>query len=223
MCGNLLGLLMDMDRLTQWTIQQHSDLIYQGKKIHPNHMERDASPPKSLLLSHLSAEYFPKSLRDHQMWDGCWCCFWSAVVSDLGPLPLQPSLFLIVGSWTLTWTEVKEACSPLDVILGSSVSSWMSRWCSWSDLRRSANPGEVRHSSESESLDMNLLRLFYVQVQICAEFRQESIPECISHQQEADMVDEKTHNHKYHPQKCCCYCVMECSSSNFTFLADLSR
>ncbi len=50
----------------------------------------------------------------------------------LGTLPCRPflpSLFLMVESWTLTLTEASEACSSLDVVVGSFVTSWMSRSC----------------------------------------------------------------------------------------------
>ncbi len=50
----------------------------------------------------------------------------------LGTLPCRPflpSLFLMVESWTLTLTEASEACSSLDVVVGSFVTSWMSRCC----------------------------------------------------------------------------------------------
>ncbi len=50
----------------------------------------------------------------------------------LGTLPCRPflpSLFLMVESWTLTLTEASEACSSLDVVVGSFVTSWMSRRC----------------------------------------------------------------------------------------------
>ena len=45
-------------------------------------------------------------------------------------MPFLPSVFLMVESWTLTLTEASEACSSLDVALGSFVTSWMSRCCS---------------------------------------------------------------------------------------------
>ena len=50
----------------------------------------------------------------------------------LGTLPCRPflpSLFLMVESWTLTLTEASEACSSLDVVVGSFVTSWMSHRC----------------------------------------------------------------------------------------------
>ncbi len=50
----------------------------------------------------------------------------------LGTLPWMPflsSLFLIVESWTLTLIEASEACSSLDVVVGSLMTSWMSRHC----------------------------------------------------------------------------------------------
>ncbi len=68
-----------------------------------------------------------------QMWDAPLCSFWSAVGSFcLGTLPWMPflpSLFLIVESWTLTLIEASEACSYLDVVLGSFMTSWMSHHC----------------------------------------------------------------------------------------------
>ncbi len=50
----------------------------------------------------------------------------------LGTLPWMPflsSLFLIVESWTLTLLEASKACSSLDVVLGSFMTSWMSHHC----------------------------------------------------------------------------------------------
>lgn len=50
----------------------------------------------------------------------------------LRTLPWTPfllSLFLIIESWTLTLTEASGACCPLDVVLGSFVTSSMSRHC----------------------------------------------------------------------------------------------
>ncbi len=44
-------------------------------------------------------------------------------------MPFLPSLFLIVESWTLTLIEASEACSSLDVVLVSFMTSWMSRHC----------------------------------------------------------------------------------------------
>ncbi len=91
---------------------------------------------KVQLLSHQSTEYLPKSFGDNQdifwqMWDEPLCSFWSAGFC-LGTLPWMPfltSLFLIVESWTLTLIEASEACSSLDVVLGSFMTSWMSRRC----------------------------------------------------------------------------------------------
>ncbi len=51
----------------------------------------------------------------------------------LGTLPWMlflPSLFLIVESLTLTLIEASEACSSLEVVLGSFMTSWISRCCS---------------------------------------------------------------------------------------------
>ncbi len=50
----------------------------------------------------------------------------------LGTLPWMsflPSLFLTIESWTLTLIEASEACSSLDVVLGSFTTSWMSHCC----------------------------------------------------------------------------------------------
>ena len=59
------------------------------------------------------------------------CSFWSAVVFALELCHGCHfcSLFLMVESGTLTLTEASEACSSLDVVLGSFVTSWMSRRC----------------------------------------------------------------------------------------------
>ncbi len=91
---------------------------------------------KVKLLSCQSTEYFPKSLGDHQdvfwqNWDEL-LFFLLSSGFGLGTLPCRPflpSLFLMVESWTLTLTEASEACSSLDVVVGSFVTSWMSRRC----------------------------------------------------------------------------------------------
>ncbi len=44
-------------------------------------------------------------------------------------IPFLPSLFLIVESRTRTLIETSEGCSSLDVVLGSFMTSWMSRRC----------------------------------------------------------------------------------------------
>ncbi len=62
-----------------------------------------------------------------QMWDEPLCSFWPAVAFALEPF--LPCLFLIVESWTLTLIEASEACSYLYVVLGSFMTSWMSRRC----------------------------------------------------------------------------------------------
>ncbi len=67
-----------------------------------------------------------------QMWDEALCYFWSAVafVLELSHgCCFCPVSFLIVESWTLTLIEASEACSSLDVILGSFMTSWMSYRC----------------------------------------------------------------------------------------------
>ncbi len=96
---------------------------------------------KVQLLSQQSTEYLPKSLGDNQdifwqMWDEPLFFFWFFLVIFsgfcLGTLPWMqflPSLFLIVESWTLTLIEASEACSSLDVVLGSFMTSWMSCRC----------------------------------------------------------------------------------------------
>ncbi len=56
-------------------------------------------------------------------------------------MPFLPSLFLIVESWTLCG-----ACSSLDVVLGSYMTSWMSRCCAL--FGRPATPGKVQHCSK---------------------------------------------------------------------------
>ncbi len=92
---------------------------------------------KVKLLSHQSTEYLPKSLGDNQdifwqMWDEPLCSFLVSNGFCLGTLPWMPflpSFFLIVESWTLTLIEASEACSSLDVVLGSFMTSWMSRRC----------------------------------------------------------------------------------------------
>ncbi len=90
---------------------------------------------KVKMLSRQSTEYFPKSLGDHQdvfwkNWDEPLCSFCSVAVFVLEPCrPYLPSHFLMVELWTLTLTEVSEACSALDVVVGSFVTSWMSHRC----------------------------------------------------------------------------------------------
>ncbi len=85
------------------------------------------------LLSHQSTEYLAKSLGDYQdifwqVWDETLCSFSISSGFCLGTLPWMPflpSLFLIVESWTLTLIEASEACSSLDVVLGSFMTSWI--------------------------------------------------------------------------------------------------
>ncbi len=97
---------------------------------------------KVQLLSHQSTEHLPKSLGDNQdiiwqMWDEPLCSFWSAVAFALELIPWMlflSSLFLIVESWTLTLSEASEACSSLDVVLGSFMTSWMSHRCALGDI-----------------------------------------------------------------------------------------
>ncbi len=63
----------------------------------------------------------------------------------LGTLPwiaFLYSLFLIVESWTLTLIEASEACSSLDVVLCSFMTSWMSRHCA---LGGQTTPRKVHH------------------------------------------------------------------------------
>ncbi len=92
---------------------------------------------KVKLLSHQSTEYLAKSLGDSQdiFLENVRRAFVFFLVSSgfcRGTLPWMmflPSLFLIVESWTLTLIEASEACSSLDVVLGSFMMSWMSRCC----------------------------------------------------------------------------------------------
>ncbi len=80
------------------------------------------------------------------MWDKPLCSFWPAVAFAL-ELFLS-CLFLIVESWTLTLIKASEACSSLDVVLGSFMTSWMSRRCTRSNFGRPATPGKIHHCSE---------------------------------------------------------------------------
>ncbi len=95
------------------------------------------TPSNVQLLSHQSTEYLPKSLGDNQdiylanvrrsfvfflVSNGF--CQWQWML-------FLPSVFLIVESWTLTLIEASEACSSLDVVLGSFMTSWMSRRCAF--------------------------------------------------------------------------------------------
>ncbi len=92
---------------------------------------------KVQLLSHQTTEYLPKSLGDNQdiFLAKLRRAFVFFLVSNgfcLGTLQWMqflPSLFLIVESWTLTLIEASEACISLDVVLGSFMTSWMSRHC----------------------------------------------------------------------------------------------
>ncbi len=66
-----------------------------------------------------------------------------------------PSLFLIVESWTLTLIKASEAISSLDVLLGSFMTSWMSRHCTLGVIlsvilfySRPAIPGKVHDCSK---------------------------------------------------------------------------
>ena len=86
---------------------------------------------KVQLLSRQSTEYFPKSLADHQdvFLPKVRRAFMLFLVSSgfrLGTLPWMPflpSLFLMVEPLTLTLAEASEACSSLDVVVGSFVTS----------------------------------------------------------------------------------------------------
>ncbi len=62
-------------------------------------------------------------------------------------MPFLPSLFLIVESWTLTLNEASEACSSLDVVLGSFMTSWMSCHCALGVILvgQPLTPGKVHH------------------------------------------------------------------------------
>ncbi len=50
-------------------------------------------------------------------------------LGTLSWMPFLPSLFLIVESQTLTLIEASEVCSSLNVVLGSFMTSWISRHC----------------------------------------------------------------------------------------------
>ncbi len=91
---------------------------------------------KVQLLSHQSLAYLPKSLGIIKIFlENVRQAFVYFLVSSafcLGTLPLKPflpSLFLIVESWTLTLIEANDAWSSLDDVLGSFMTSWMSRCC----------------------------------------------------------------------------------------------
>ncbi len=92
---------------------------------------------KVQLLSHQSTEYLSKNLEDTQIYflanvRRAFVLFLVRNGFCLGTLawmPFLPSLFLIVESWTLTLIEASEACSSLDVVLGSCMTSWMSHHC----------------------------------------------------------------------------------------------
>ncbi len=97
---------------------------------------------KVQLLFHQSTEYLPKSLGDNQdifwqMWDEPLSSFWSAMAFALElshgccfcPVSFLLFQIQIVESWTLTSIEASEACSSLDVVLGSFMTSWMSCHC----------------------------------------------------------------------------------------------
>lgn len=76
---------------------------------------------------------FPKVLGIVKMFFGkyeAFVFFWSAVSNWTLPwMPFLPIIFPIVKSWTLTLTETSEASSYLDMVLGSFVTSSLSRWC----------------------------------------------------------------------------------------------
>ncbi len=87
---------------------------------------------KVQLLSHQSTEYLPKWLGDNQdiiLANMRWAFLVSSgfCLGTLSWMPFLPSLFLIVESWTLTLIEASEACSSLDFVPGSFMTSWMSR------------------------------------------------------------------------------------------------
>ncbi len=56
------------------------------------------------------------------------CVLFGQWILTLQWMPILPSLFLIVESWTLTLIEASEDSS-LDVVLGSFITSWMSCPC----------------------------------------------------------------------------------------------
>ncbi len=90
---------------------------------------------KVKLLSHQSTKYLPTKLRFFILVNVRWVFVYFLVSSGfyLRTLPWMlflHSLFLIVESWTLTLIKASEASSSLDVVLGSFMTSWMSRHCS---------------------------------------------------------------------------------------------
>ncbi len=81
-------------------------------------------------LSHQSTEYLPESLGDNQhifwqMWDEPLCTFWSAVTYALDGVFAQSLSYRWIINTEFNWGK----CSSLDVVLGSFMSSWMSRHC----------------------------------------------------------------------------------------------
>ncbi len=91
------------------------------------------TPSKKFNLCRISPQNIcPKFLGIIKIFLGKFVFFLVSSGFCLGTLPWMPflpSLFLIVESWTLTLTEASEACSSLDVVLGSFMSSWMSCHC----------------------------------------------------------------------------------------------
>ncbi len=85
-------------------------------------------------------------------------------------MPFLPSLCLLVESWALTLIEASDACSSLDVVLGSFMTSDESSLRSWSNFGRPATPGKVHHcykfspfvdnGSDRGSLQSQSLRLY---------------------------------------------------------------
>ncbi len=97
----------------------------------------------SIYHSKSSRSWSSKTAPDHHTTTTIFYCWYDVLflkccVGTLPCMPFLPSLFLMVESWTLTLTEASEACSSLDVVVGSFVTSWMSR---------PATPGKVHHCS----------------------------------------------------------------------------
>lgn len=101
------------------------------------------------LLSPTSTEYFPKVLgylpKSSRYFFEKWslCLFWSAVVLSLELSHLWSGLFL----YYVILTGRSEACSSLDAILGSLVTSYTSCWCALAVLILSLLAHRGRHQS----------------------------------------------------------------------------
>ncbi len=98
----------------------------------------DSKPFKKLNFCHISPQNIcPKFLGIIKIFFGkcetslCvlfgqqWLLPWNSPMDAV----FAHGLFLIAESWTLTLIEASEACSSLDVVLGSFMTSWMSCHC----------------------------------------------------------------------------------------------